>query len=77
MKVIMIDLDGTLVDTNETNYLAYSEALNAHGYKIVKDYYYKNCNGRHYLEFLPRVTTDNREILEDIHNKKRHIILNT
>ena len=71
MKVIMVDLDGTLVDTNEVNYLAYSEALCAHGYKIEKEYYYNNCNGRYYLDFLPEITTQDRKILEDIHKRKK------
>ena len=38
MKLIMVDLDGTLFDTREVNYMAYQEAVGQFGYKI--DYKY-------------------------------------
>ena len=34
MKLMMIDLDGTLFDTKKVNYLAYMEAMQVYGYKI-------------------------------------------
>jgi len=73
MKLIMIDLDGTLFDTKEVNYLAYKEAIEPFGFSIDYDYYCKFCNGRHYLDFLPQITTQDESILSEIHNKKKEV----
>ena len=32
IKLIMVDLDGTLIDTKKTNYFAYKSALETYGY---------------------------------------------
>lgn len=40
MKLMMIDLDGTLFDTKEINYRAYKEAIEPYGYKIDYQYYW-------------------------------------
>lgn len=71
MKLIMVDLDGTLFDTKEVNYLAYSEAMKKYGYSMDYDYYCDFCNGRYYLDFLPKITTDNKVVLSDIHKRKK------
>ena len=67
----MVDLDGTLFDTKEINYLAYKEAIEPYGYSIDYQYYCDFCNGRHYLDFLPQITTDDAQILKDMHDKKK------
>lgn len=67
----MVDLDGTLFDTKEVNYRAYREAISHYGYDIDYKYYCDFCNGKHYLDFLPQVTTDDNEILFDMHNRKK------
>lgn len=71
MKLIMVDLDGTLFDTKKVNYMAYKEAIKPYGYDIDYKYYCKFCNGRHYLDFLPQITTDDRRILSDMHRRKK------
>lgn len=71
MKLIIVDLDGTLFDTREVNYLAYREAMQSFGYKLERKHYYQCCNGRHYLDFLPELTTDDLEILSQIHEMKK------
>lgn len=71
MKLIMVDLDGTLFDTKEVNYLAYKEAIKPYGYTIDYDYYCEFCNGRHYLDFLPQITTMDKRILKDMHDRKK------
>ncbi len=71
MGLVIVDLDGTLFDTREVNFRAYNEAVKKYGYSIDYDYYCKYCNGRHYLDFLPQITTDDREILSAIHEKKK------
>lgn len=76
MKLIMVDLDGTLFDTKEVNYRAYKEALEAYGFDIDYEYYCKFCNGRHYLDFLPQITTNDTNILSDIHRRKKNVYSN-
>lgn len=73
MKLMMIDLDGTLFDTKELNYRAYKEAMKPYGYKIDYAYYCKFCNGRHYMDFLPQITTKDKTILHNIHNRKKEL----
>lgn len=71
MKLMMIDLDGTLFDTKEINYRAYQEAIEPYGYTIDYKYYCDFCNGRHYLDFLPQITTSDEAILLDMHKRKK------
>jgi len=73
MKLIMVDLDGTLFDTKEVNYLAYQEAIAPYGYTIDYKYYCEFCNGRHYLDFLPQITTTDETILSDMHKRKKTV----
>ena len=71
MKLVMVDLDGTLFDTKKVNYYAYKKAANTFGYDIDYEYYCKYCNGKHYLEFLPQITTEDRSILSKMHQIKK------
>lgn len=70
-KLIIVDLDGTLFDTKDVNYHAYKDALAPYGYDIDYNYYCKFCNGRHYLDFLPQITTIDKDILTAIHKMKK------
>ncbi|MCI8662886.1 MAG: HAD family phosphatase [Hungatella sp.] len=71
MKLIMVDLDGTLFDTREVNYMAYQEAVGQFGYKIDYKYYCEHGNGRHYMDFLPQITTKNSDTLCEMHRRKK------
>lgn len=73
MKLIITDLDGTLIDTKDVNYYAYKEALASFGYDIDYKYYCEFCNGRNYMEFLPQISTNDKEELLKIHNKKKEV----
>lgn len=55
MKLLIVDLDGTLVNTCEVNYFAYSEALNKYGISFEMQYFRNNCNGKSYKDFLPPI----------------------
>lgn len=68
---MMIDLDGTLFDTKEINYRAYKEVIEPYGYDIDYKYYCEFCNGRHYTDFLPHITTTDEAILLDMHKRKK------
>ncbi len=71
MKLIILDLDGTLFDTKEINYRAYKEAIESYGYSIDYKYYCDFCNGKYYLDFLPQITTNDKEILLEMHKRKK------
>ncbi len=71
MQLMMIDLDGTLIDTREINYHAYKDAVETYGYEINYKYFCEFCNGRHYTDFLPQITTSDDLILHDIHDRKK------
>lgn len=70
-RLLMVDLDGTLFDTKDVNYYAYKKAVNAYGYEIDYTYYREFCNGRHYMEFLPQITTNDSGILNRMHEIKK------
>ena len=74
IRVIMTDLDGTLIDTVRVNYLAYKEALEPFGGKIDYDYFKKFCNGRHYKAFVSEILGRNDEnILLEVHRHKKDL----
>lgn len=69
--MIIVDLDGTLIDTNAVNYYAYKKALNEDGADVEKRYFYQHCNGYSYKVFLPKLIENNSEAaMERIHEKK-------
>ena len=72
-KLALFDLDGTLFNTNEVNYCAYSEALKEKGYNIDYTYYSNYCNGRHYTVFLPQIVNNNEEIINYVHKRKKEL----
>ena len=71
MKLIIVDLDGTLFDTKDVNYHAYKDAIAPYGYDIDYHYYCDFCNGRHYLDFLPQITTEDEAVLTAMHKAKK------
>ena len=66
----LFDLDGTLFDTNEVNYGAYRDALSRHGVTLDREFFVKECNGRHYTEFLPKLLQD-QAVIEAVHKEKK------
>lgn len=71
MKLLIVDLDGTLFDTKDVNYHAYKDAIAPYGYTIDYQYYCEFCNGRHYLDFLPQITTHDKNALSAMHKAKK------
>lgn len=71
MKLVIVDLDGTLFDTKDVNYHAYKDAIAPFGYQIEYQYYCDFCNGRHYLDFLPQITTTDQDTLLKMHKAKK------
>ena len=52
-KALLVDLDGTLVDTRTANYLAYAEALAAVGVTVERGRWDEMAEGRNWRQFLP------------------------
>lgn len=72
--LVMVDLDGTLVNTNNINYFAYKEACNNHGYNVGYEQYCKDWNGLNYKIFLKQLDNNmSVEVMEQIHNDKKQL----
>ena len=69
----VFDLDGTLFDTREPNFLSYREAVARQGFTLDRPFFDQRCFGRYYLDFLPELlgpaATPQR--LEQIHRDKK------
>lgn len=76
MKLVIVDLDGTLFDTKDVNYYAYKDAVTPYGYDIDYNYYCDFCNGKHYTDFLPQITTLDQKVLTEMHNAKKSFYQN-
>lgn len=61
---LLVDLDGTLVDTSVINYEAYAAALAEVGVHIERDAFDKIAQGRNWKQFLPAILA-NAGIAED------------
>lgn len=75
-KLALFDLDGTLFDTNEVNYRAYKEALATFGFNFEHEFWYSNCIGRHYKDFLADMSITDEKLLKDIHRLKKNCYRN-
>lgn len=69
-KLALFDLDGTLFNTDEVNFRAYEKAFNSVGVELDKNYFIKECSGRHYKEFVPKIL-GNSDKLEEVHDRKK------
>lgn len=72
-KLAIFDLDGTLFDTKEINYLSYKQAINEVGFELDYEFFCTSCNGKHYKEFLSEIVTENENLLEKIHKRKKEL----
>lgn len=72
-KLAIFDLDGTLFDTKDVNYFSYKEALSDYGVEIDYLYFCRECNGKKYTDFLPKLFPFSEKDLLDIHAKKKQL----
>ncbi|MEK5469444.1 HAD family phosphatase [Paenibacillus sp. FSL P2-0089] len=73
-KLAIFDLDGTLFNTEEVNYLSYKGALEQKGYSLEYDFYTQECNGKFYKDYLPLIIPDpSVELMEEIHDLKKKL----
>jgi len=54
-KALLVDLDGTLVDTKEANYRAYAAALAGVEVTLDRDWWTARADGRNWRQFLPEL----------------------
>lgn len=71
-KLAIFDLDGTLFNTDDVNFEAYSSALIHYGYDLEYEHFCNNCNGLSYKKFLPPIINNN-DLLEPIHKLKKEL----
>ncbi|MEI0531380.1 HAD family phosphatase [Brachyspira pilosicoli] len=82
IKLLIFDMDGTLIDSAYLNYYSYSNAFREFNINLDEEYYYKKCFGLHYKTFvsnildLEKITKDKDILIEKIHTKKEEIYLN-
>ena len=73
IKAFLFDFDGTLFNTNDVNYHAYSQALARYGVSLDYGYYCNSCNGRNYKEFIPELVGFDHEVVEQVHELKQQL----
>ncbi|MBW5396670.1 HAD family phosphatase [Brachyspira pilosicoli] len=82
IKLLIFDMDGTLIDSAYLNYYSYSNAFREFNIELDEEYYYKKCFGLHYKTFvsnildLNKITEDKDALIEKIHTRKEEIYLN-
>jgi beta-phosphoglucomutase len=62
LKALLVDLDGTLVDTAEANFAAYRAALGEYGVNLTREWWDANGFGRNWREFLPALLDGNSNV---------------
>ena len=55
MRGLLVDLDGTLVDTSGANFAAYAAALASFGIEVDEEWWTSRAFGRNWRDFLPEV----------------------
>ncbi|MCZ9937833.1 HAD family hydrolase [Brachyspira hyodysenteriae] len=85
IKLLIFDMDGTIIDSANLNYYSYYNAFKEFNIELDKDYYYNKCFGLHYkvftkniLELNNKITNDenkNNELIESVHDLKENIYL--
>lgn len=69
VKLIICDLDGTLVDTFEANYRAYSDAFESVGLALSREHY-SDCFGLRFDNFMSAMGINNPEVRKRIKELK-------
>lgn len=73
IKLALFDLDGTLYDTENANYLAYKKACtDICDISISESFFHDRCMSKNYKEFLPLAGVPADKIAE-IHEHKKNI----
>ena len=69
-ELVIFDLDGTLIDSNELHWTTYKQACNEHGLKPKKSFFY-NCLGMQTKDILKKNFRDlNKKEIEKLTKRK-------
>lgn len=71
-KLAIFDLAGTLFDTTDCDFQAYSEVFKDYELDVefTMDYFKRNCQGKHYSEFIMPMIGYDKKQCKEIHDKK-------
>lgn len=73
-KLIIFDMDGTLFDTAQANYLAYQTALQEQGFSLDRARFIRECSGKYYQDFLRDIMENaSEEMMERVHERKKEL----
>ncbi|MGL4394645.1 MAG: HAD family hydrolase [Brevinema sp.] len=74
-KLLIFDMDGTLINSADANYHAYSNALKEAGILLSRDFFDVHCfNGQHYTQFLPQLMPNfSEDEIKKVHKRKQEI----
>ncbi|MCF0128937.1 MAG: HAD family phosphatase [Pseudobutyrivibrio sp.] len=72
-KLALFDMDGTLFDTAEVNFLSYHAAASKLGYDIARDKFMEVFVGRNYRDFLSMFEITSESDLQFIHGEKKRL----
>jgi beta-phosphoglucomutase len=70
VKALLVDLDGTLVDTAEANFAAYRAALEPCGVALTREWWLANGFGRNWRQFLPELLGESGAAAQDVAARK-------
>ncbi len=70
IKLILLDFDGTLVDTRDANAYAYIEALGEIGITLSRQEYLEHYFGVRCMEFLKMVGIEDKEQIQRLRRRK-------
>ena len=60
IKLLIFDMDGTLIDSAYLNYYSYSNAFRTFNIELDEEYYYEKCFGLHYKTFVSNILDLNK-----------------
>ncbi|MBR4223423.1 MAG: HAD family phosphatase [Oscillospiraceae bacterium] len=69
IRLALFDMDGTLFDTREANFLSYERACAERGITIDREFFLTRCYGRNYRDFLPDLGVP-PELIVPVHDVK-------
>jgi len=74
LKAVLVDLDGTIVDTEYANASAYSDAFLESGIKVSIEGFIQDYHGMSWKMFMPMILSEETKHLTEIIVKRKRII---